>query len=172
LLKKGVYYTHDSKSGLKCHKVVKLRKEMGDMFMGTFSHSLDAKGRLIVPSKLREGLGENFIITKNLDHCLGIYPESEWQKFTASLETLPKISSEVARRLRRFYFGNSITLESDKQGRVLIPNDLREYAGLTKDITLVGVDDHIEVWDTDAWTAYNESLDLNELTDDLSDLNL
>jgi len=142
------------------------------VFMGTFSHSLDPKGRFIIPSKLREDLGDNFIITKNLDHCLGIYPEKEWEKFTESIETLPKISSEVARRLRRFYFGNSVTLETDKQGRVLIPNDLREYADLTKDITLVGVDDHIEVWDTKTWNIYNDSLDMDELTNDLSSLNL
>jgi len=142
------------------------------MFMGTYSHSLDDKGRLIIPSKLREGLGEDFVMTQNLDHCLGIYPQDEWKKFTASLETLPKISSEVARRLRRFYFGNSLTCEPDKQGRTLIPTALREYAGLKKEVTLVGFDDHIEVWDTETWNRYNASIDVNDLEADLSDLNL
>ncbi|MBR3037022.1 MAG: division/cell wall cluster transcriptional repressor MraZ [Lachnospiraceae bacterium] len=142
------------------------------MFMGTYSHSLDDKGRLIIPSKFREGLGEDFVMTQNLDHCLGLYPQDEWKQFTASLETLPKISSEVARRLRRFYFGNSLTCETDKQGRTLIPNTLREYAGLTKEVTLVGVDDHIEVWDTETWNRYNASLDINDLETDLQNLNL
>ena len=90
-------------------------KDYEEMLLGTYSHSLDTKGRLIVPAKLREHLGDSFVITKSLDHCLAIYPNDGWEKFIEKIETLPKISSEPARRLRRFYFGNSQTIEVDKQ---------------------------------------------------------
>jgi MraZ protein len=142
------------------------------MLLGTYSHSLDAKGRLIVPAKLRESLGDSFVITKSLDHCLAIYPNSGWENFIGKIETLPKISSEPARRLRRFYFGNSQTIEVDKQGRILIPGNLREYAGLTRDCVLIGVNDHVEIWDQEAWNAYNNDIDVNDIVDDLSDLQL
>ncbi|MBP5224739.1 MAG: division/cell wall cluster transcriptional repressor MraZ [Lachnospiraceae bacterium] len=142
------------------------------MFMGTYSHTLDDKGRLIIPSKFREALGEDFVLTQDLDHCLSIYPQNGWKTLTASLETMPRISSELARRLRRFYFGNSSTCEPDKQGRMLIPANLRDYAGLTKEVTLVGVDDHIEVWNTETWNAYNGSIDINDLEADLKNLDL
>ena len=142
------------------------------MLMGTYSHALDTKWRLIMPAKLREDLGDEFIITKSLDHCLSIYPKEEWEKFIEKLSQLPKISSEPARRLRRFYFGNSQILETDKQGRVLIPASLREYAGLSREVTLVGVDDHVELWDTETWNGYNEGTDAEELMLDLSGLNL
>lgn len=142
------------------------------MLMGIYSHSLDEKGRLIIPSKLRDDLGADFVLTKSLDHCLAIYPKAEWQKLIEKMNTLPKISSEPARKLRRFYFGNSVVLEVDKQGRTLIPANLREFAGLTKEITLVGVDDHVEVWDTAAWSEYNRSLDLSDIVYDLNGMNL
>lgn len=142
------------------------------MLMGTFSHALDAKGRLIIPVRLREDLGDDFILTKSLDHCLAFYPKKEWEKLIAKMDELPKISSEPARKLRRFYFGNSLTCEVDKQGRTLIPASLREYAGLTKDVTLVGVDDHVEVWDTNMWDNYNENTDLSDIVYDLNGINL
>ena len=142
------------------------------MLLGTYSHSLDAKGRLIVPAKLRESLGDSFVITKSLDHCLAIYPSDGWEDFIEKIETLPKISNEPARRLRRFYFGNSQTIEVDKQGRVLIPGNLRDYAGLKKDVTLIGVNDHVEVWDDEAWQKYNDDIDINEIVDNLNELEL
>lgn len=142
------------------------------MLMGTYSHSLDPKGRLIIPARLREELGEDFIITKNLDYCLAVYPKDSWERFIQKIEELPKISSEPARRLRRFYFGNSMTMEVDKQGRILIPANLREYASLTKDVVLVGVDDHAEIWDAETWNKYNDDMDVNDLVADLSGLNL
>ena len=142
------------------------------MLMGTYSHSLDVKGRMIVPSKLRDGLGEDFVITKSMDRCLALYPKEAWESFTKKLDELPKISSEPARQLRRFFFGNSQVCEQDKQGRILIPANLREYAGLEKDITLIGVDDHVEIWDEGAWTAYNEKLDAADIVYDLNGIDL
>ncbi len=142
------------------------------MMLGTYSHSLDAKGRLIVPAKLRETLGDSFVITKSLDHCLAIYPNAGWEEFIEKLDTLPKISSEPARRLRRFYFGNSQTIEVDKQGRILIPANMREYAELKKDAVLIGVNDHVEVWAEEAWKKYDEETDINEIADGLSSLEL
>lgn len=142
------------------------------MMLGTYSHSLDAKGRLIVPAKLRETLGDSFVITKSLDHCLAIYPNEGWEEFIGKLETLPKISSEPARRLRRFYFGNSQTIEVDKQGRVLIPGNMREYADLKKDAVLIGVNDHVEVWAEEAWRKYNDETDINQIVEGLNDLQL
>ena len=142
------------------------------MLMGTYSHSLDAKGRLIVPAKIREELGERFYLSRNQDGCLSLYPESAWKEFVEKVEQLPKLSSEVARRLRRFYFGNSREMEIDKQGRILIPSDDRDFAGLSREITLVGVDDHAEIWDAEAWERYNTELDLESLSYDLEGLNL
>ena len=142
------------------------------MLLGTYSHSLDTKGRLIVPAKLREHLGDSFVITKSLDDCLAIYPNDGWEKFIEKIETLPKISSEPARRLRRFYFGNSQTIEVDKQGRILIPGNLRDYAGLTREAMLIGVNDHVEIWDSETWERYNEGIDVNDIVTDLSGLQL
>jgi len=147
-------------------------KAVISMLMGTYSHSLDAKGRLIVPARIREELGDIFILTRNQDGCLSLYPKHEWDLFKEKLEQLPKISSEAARRLRRFYFGNSLEMEIDKQGRVLIPVEFRSFAGLTRDITLVGVDDHAEIWDEAKWNLYNENTDLSALSYDLEGLNL
>lgn len=163
------------KCGGKCHKVVdKIRRKEADdaMLMGTYNHTLDTKWRLIMPARLREELGDTFIITKSLDHCLSAYPQKSWEEFIGKLSELPKISSEPARRLRRFYFGNSAEMEVDKQGRILLPQALREYADLTKDVTLIGVQDHVEIWDTETWNRYNEETDAGDLMFDLSGLNL
>jgi len=125
------------------------------MLRGTYSHALDQKGRIIVPARLREELGESFVIAKGVEHCVSLYPMEAWEHFTEKLENLPKISSEPARRLRRFFYGNSMDGEIDKQGRMLIPQNLRSYAELKKDVTLVGVEDHVEIWDSELWERYN-----------------
>ena len=126
------------------------------MLRGTFTPALDAKGRINIPARLREELGESFVIAKGVEHCISLYPPEAWENFTEKLEHLPKISNEPARRLRRFFYGNSMDAELDKQGRLLIPQSLRNYAGLKKDVTMVGVEDHVEVWDTELWNAYNK----------------
>ena len=142
------------------------------MLMGTYSHSLDAKGRLIIPAQFRKNLGESFVLTKSPDKCLAIYSEEEWMKQIEATNTLPRLTNEAARRFRRIYFGNSTAAELDKQGRILIPANLREYAGLSKDVTLVGVTDHVEVWDEKAWNAYNEENDLTGILSDLENVDL
>ena len=134
------------------------------MLMGTYSHALDEKGRVCVPARFREDLGTQLVITKNPDRCLGLYSREEWKRLTDKMDQLPKISSEPARRIRRFYFGNSQEMEPDRQGRILIPNALREYANLVKDVTLVGVDDHIEIWDSNNWDKFIED-NIDSLSD-------
>ena len=142
------------------------------MLMGTYSHSLDAKGRLIIPAQFRKNLGESFVLTKSPDKCLAIYSEEEWVKQIEATNSLPRLTNEAARRFRRIYFGNSTSAELDKQGRILIPASLRAYAGLTKDVTLVGVTDHVEIWDEKAWNAYNDENDLTEILTDLQNVDL
>lgn len=142
------------------------------MLTGTYTHALDAKGRLIIPARLRKELGEGFVITKNMDRCLSIYPKAEWDALTEKLNALPLISSEPARKINRMIFGNSIEPEVDKQGRILIPQDLRKHAGLTKDVTLVGANRLVEVWDTETWNTYNENLDVSDISYNLNGVNL
>ena len=142
------------------------------MLSGTYTHALDAKGRLIIPARLRKELGEGFVNTKNMDRCLSIYPKAEWEALTEKLNGLPLISSESARKINRLIFGNSEEPEIDKQGRILIPADLRRHANLTKDVTLVGVNRMVEVWDTAAWNAYNEHLDLSDISYNLNGISL
>ena len=142
------------------------------MLTGTYSHALDSKGRLIIPAKLREELGDGFVITKNMDRCLSIYPKAEWDKLTEKLNDLPLISSEPARKINRLIFGNSSEPEVDKQGRILIPADLRKHANLTKDVTLVGAGRLIEIWDSESWNDYNEHLDMSDISYNLNGIDL
>ena len=142
------------------------------MFFGTYSHTLDAKGRLIIPAELRTGLGDTFYVTQNLDGCLSLYPEADFQALKEKLDTLPKITNEAARRLRRFYFANSRQMEPDGQGRVLIPAQLREHAGLKKDVILVGGVNKIEIWDADRWSEESSYDDMNEAAEHMAELGL
>ena len=142
------------------------------MLMGTVSHSLDAKGRLIIPAAFRKTLGEGFVLARQMEKCLILYPESEWNKLVKKINALPKISSKTARDIRRFFFGNSVIPELDKQGRILIPPALRNYAGLTKDVTLIGIDDHVEIWDSATWNRYNDEGDLGQVSMDLEGIDL
>ena len=149
-----------------------MEKGGDEMLTGTFSHSLDSKGRLIIPARFRKELGDGFVITKNMDHCLSIYPKSEWEALTEKLNGLPLISSEAARKINRLIFGNSVEPEVDRQGRILIPADLRKHANLTKDVTLVGANRLIEIWDTDSWNDYNEHLDMSDISYNLNGIDL
>ena len=103
------------------------------MFMGEYSHSIDAKGRLIIPSRFREELGEEFVLTKGLDGCLSIYPRKEWEAFEQKLSQLP-LTNKNARAITRFFVAGAAPCELDRQGRILVPATLREYAGLEKDL--------------------------------------
>ena len=127
------------------------------MLMGEYNHSLDAKGRVILPSDFRVELGESFIITKGLDNCLFIYPQSEWEQLSVKLRQLPLAKTE-ARAFVRFFFAGARQVELDKQGRFLIPATLRQHASLKRDAVLIGVSNRIEVWSKDEWLKYNEEI--------------
>ncbi len=125
---------------------------MGDkmMFMGEFNHTVDVKGRVIIPSKFREQLGEEFVITKGFDNCLAVYALKNWEELQAKLVLMPMTSVD-ARTLRRMIVGSASVLETDKQGRILIPAPLRTYAGIDKDAVVIGNIDHVEIWSKDVW---------------------
>ena len=123
--------------------------------MGEYEHSIDAKGRVILPADFRAELGEQFVITKGLDACLYVYSQEEWEKLSAKLRQLP-LSKPEARAFVRFFFSGARTLECDKQGRFLVPQTLRTYAKLEKDAVLIGVSSRIEVWSKAEWTRYND----------------
>ena len=131
------------------------------MLMGEYNHTIDAKGRLIVPAKFREVLGDEFVVTKGLDNCLFVYPNDEWQKFEEKLQTLP-LTNKNARQFTRFFLAGAASVEVDKQGRIL-PSVLREFAGLEKDVVLVGVASRIEIWSKDRWlqsiSTYDDDMD-------------
>lgn len=143
------------------------------MLLGEYEHSIDTKGRIAMPAKLREGLGGKFIITKGLDGCLFVYAMDEWQRVEQKLASLP-MSRKTARDFTRFLFGGACEGECDKQGRVLLPASLRRYAGLGRDAVIVGVGSRAEIWDTAKWQQYNEESaeDVNELAEQLADLGI
>ncbi len=125
------------------------------MLMGEFTHAIDTKGRLFMPAKLRESLGGSFIISKGLDGCLFVYAKDEWHKLELKLNALP-MTNKNARNFSRFFFSGAAEVECDKQGRVLLPANLREFAGLDKNAVIVGVGSRAEVWDAERWQQYNE----------------
>lgn len=125
------------------------------MFMGEFNHTVDAKGRVIVPSKFRDKLGESFVVTKGFDRCLSIYDMENWKEVQEKLVKMPMLT-EDSRTIRRMMAGSATEAECDKQGRILIPAPLREYAGIKKDAVMIGNIDHIEIWDKDAWNKAQE----------------
>ena len=142
------------------------------MFIGEYQHSLDSKNRIIVPSKLREGLGDKFIISKGLDGCLYAYPIDEWQKFEEKFKNLP-LTNRDARAFVRFFVAGATEVETDKQGRGLIPANLREYAGIEKEIVTIGALNKVEIWSKEKWESYNESdIDFDSIADKMGDLGI
>lgn len=143
------------------------------MFTGEYQHTLDGKGRVIIPSKLRDGLGDRFIITRGLDQCLFVYPNSEWVRLEQKLKQLPFTKSD-SRAFTRLFFSGAMELEADKQGRILIPTNLREYAGIEKEVMFIGVSNRVEVWSEESWKNYfgeaNENYE--ELAEKLVDFDL
>lgn len=123
------------------------------MFCGEYEHSLDTKGRMIIPAKLRDSLGETFMITKGLDGCLFVYSMDQWKEMEQKLEALP-LSRPDTRAFVRYFFSGATETEPDKQGRVMIPQNLREHAGLTRDILILGAGGRLEVWDKDRYAEY------------------
>jgi len=128
--------------------------EVNVLFIGEYQHNIDSKGRVIIPSRFREDLGYKFVITKGLDHCLFVYSLQEWENLEAKLKTLP-LTNKDARAFVRFFFSGAAECEADKQGRVLIPANLREYAKLDKDVVVIGVSTRVEIWDKTLWDQYN-----------------
>ncbi|RUL55912.1 division/cell wall cluster transcriptional repressor MraZ [Lysinibacillus antri] len=134
------------------------------MFMGEFQHSVDAKGRLIIPSKFRDALGHTFVITRGLDNCLFGYPMDEWRKLEEKLKELP-MTKKDARAFARFFFSGATEVELDKQGRINIPTPLSTYAKLEKECVVIGVSSKIEIWAKDAWESY-----FNEAEESFNDI--
>lgn len=141
------------------------------MFMGEYNHTVDPKGRLIVPSKFREQLGNEFVVTKGLDGCLFVYPNSEWQSIEEKFRNI-SMTSKDARKFSRFFFAGAASCELDKQGRILLPSVLREYADLQKDVVLVGVLSRIEIWSKDRWIETNDYDDMDEVAEHMAELGL
>lgn len=140
------------------------------MFMGEFNHSIDAKGRIIVPAKFREDLGEEFVVTLGLDGCLFLYPDSEWREFVEQLKHLP--GNRQARQLQRYFLAGATTCEVDKQGRILIPAKLREHAKLEKEVVFVGVLGKIEIWSKELWDANDDYGDMETIAENMSELGI
>ena len=140
------------------------------MFTGEYNHTIDPKGRLIVPARFREELGEAFWITNGNDGCLNIYPEKAWEAFLEKLQLLT--NTEKKRKIVRSFVSKANNVELDKQGRILIPTALRGYAGLEKDVVLAGAIDKIEVWDKKRWDEEADTDDIDAITESLAELGL
>lgn len=141
------------------------------MFMSEYNHTVDAKGRLIIPSKFRETLGEEFVVTKGMDGCLFVYANKDWTDFEQKLTSLPLINKE-ARQFARFFLAGAAQVELDKQGRILVPANLRTFAGLDKDIVLVGVGSRIEIWSKENWEDVNADSNMDDITSTMESLGL
>ncbi len=141
------------------------------MFTGEYTHSIDAKGRLIVPAKFRESLGDAFVVTKGLDGCLFVYSNAEWEKIEKKFEEIP-LTTKDARKFSRFFFSGAAVCEVDKQGRILLPGTLREYASLEKEIVLAGVFNRVEIWDKAKWDDNSTYDDMDEIAEHMAELGL
>lgn len=143
------------------------------MLIGEFEHSIDAKGRLIMPAKLRDDIGENFVVTKGLDGCLFAFSIAEWTNFEEKLKSLP-LSNRNSREFTRFFLSGATECEIDKQGRFLIPANLRESAGLDKETVIIGVGTRIEIWNKDKWTKYSsdDNISVEEIAENMSMLGI
>ena len=141
------------------------------MFMGEYNHTIDAKGRLIVPSRFREILGDAFVVTKGLDGCLFVYDNEEWKLFEEKLRALP-ITNKEARQFVRFFLAGAAEVEVDKQGMVLLPASLREFAKLEKDVVLIGVASRIEIWSKDMWNDASVCDNMDDIAEQMADLGL
>lgn len=141
------------------------------MFMSEYNHTVDAKGRLIMPAKFREALGEEFVVSKGMDGCLFVYANEDWNAFEQKLTSLPLINKE-ARQFARFFLAGAAQVELDKQGRILLPASLREFAGLDKEVVLVGVGSRIEIWSKEKWDAINEDDNMDAITASMESLGL
>ena len=143
------------------------------MFIGEYQHTTDEKGRLIIPSKFRETLGGEFVMTKGLDNCLFVYPKLEWEVLETKLKSLP-LTNKDARAFVRFFFSGASECALDKQGRVLIPGNLREHSKIDKDTVIIGVSTRLEIWSKSEWDSYNDddSLSYDSIAEKMAELGI
>ena len=141
------------------------------MFMGEYNHTIDGKGRVIVPAKFRDALGDGFVVTKGLDGCLFVYPPDAWQAFEEKLQSLP-LTNKNSRQFARFFLAGAASCEVDKQGRILLPQVLREFAGLEKEVVMVGVANRVEIWSKERWKECIDSYDddMDEVAENMESL--
>jgi len=170
---------NEQESGEKWISVVKsgkfplksIGKEVRILFSGEYPHTIDAKGRVIMPVKFREALGESFVVTKGLDRNLLVFSQEEWQKFYDKLSTLP-LASKSSRDFSRMFLAGAIECETDKQGRILITAPLRAYASLLKDVTVIGNGNKVEIWSTENWNEYIGAIDTDAMAESLCELGI
>ncbi|MBQ1849654.1 MAG: division/cell wall cluster transcriptional repressor MraZ [Lachnospiraceae bacterium] len=141
------------------------------MFMCEYNHTLDAKGRLIVPAKFRETLGDTFMVCKGLDHCLYVYSNEDWDTFAQQLAALP-LTNKEARQFVRFFLSGASQVEVDKLGRILVPTTLRSFAELDKDVVLAGVGHRIEIWSKEKWDGESAAGDMDEIAETMDKLGI
>lgn len=141
------------------------------MFMGRYNHTIDPKGRLSIPSKYREILGDEFVVSRGMDNCLFVYADADWKAFEAKLAALPLIDDD-ARQFARFFLSGAQYVTVDKQGRILVPQDLRDFAGLEKDVVLAGMGSRIEVWSLENWKANDDQVDIKKISQGMRNLGL
>lgn len=140
------------------------------MYTGEYNHTIDQKGRMIVPAKFREALGESFMITRGVGNCLTIYDMTEWNEYISKLRALPGNAETM--KMVRFTVAGAIEAEVDKQGRILVPANLREYAGLEKEVVLAGMIGHVEVWSKAKWDEINSFDNMEEISEHLAEMGL
>jgi len=128
------------------------------VFLGEYKHSVDAKGRVVLPSRFRDDLAEGCVVTKGQERCLFVFPINRWETEMTQVSELPRTNARN-RQYARSFFASAIQQDLDKQGRVQIPQNLRDYAGLGKDIAVLGVSDRVEIWDAAEWLQYNNEAD-------------
>ena len=128
------------------------------MFLGRYAHNLDAKGRLAIPARYREALAEGVVLTRGIDRCLALYPMEAWRPLAEKVAALPLTDAD-ARNFRRLVFAEAADLTLDAQGRILVPPDLRRYAGIEREALVVGVDTSLEIWSPERWATVESSLD-------------
>ncbi len=138
------------------------------MLLGEYFHNIDAKGRIILPSKFRTELGEQFIVTKGFDGCLYGYSISAWKEIEEKIKELPLVTGKDARSFTRFFFSSAVLCDIDSQGRILISSTLREFASLKKEVTIIGVSSRIEFWSKDKWEEYSNNQDADDIAEKMS----
>lgn len=136
------------------------------MLYGNFEHTLDPKGRVSFPASFREDMGDAFIVVKWLDNCLAAFSMTEWENLNEKLRNQPA----KARAIQRFFFSSAVPVETDKQGRIVIPANLRDFAGLTKDVVIAGVSNHAEIWDKARWASASEEVTDSMVAEMLDDV--